>query len=197
MKINELERNTLSKTGLHLPRKRSQFPKELPFKIEGFELRYIKNNWGETTVSAWDGDTEVMEITLEPIAYQSIRCHSIIKAVVNPQYQGKGLGLSLYKGLIINLDMPIISNDSHSPGARKMWVRLNQDPAVDVYGFDLSSNRVFAVGPDESGTELSASSKDVELYGQPSTGVIATRKNGQADTIMKSLLRQSQIKHSG
>ena len=194
MYMNEIFCNPLRKTSHKFKRIRSQFTKSLPFKLEGFDLLYLKYANGETIITAWDGDSIVLELSLEPSVCFKIRTYSIEQANVHTSYQGKNLGLSLYKALIANLDFTLLSNDSHSPGARKLWVRLWQDTNINVYGFDLQSNRVFSVEPDGSASELATTSKDIELYNHPSTGLIATRKNGQDDETLKVLLKQSMIK---
>ena len=192
--INEMERNKLSKSSGDLQRKKTDFPGTLPFKLDNFDLLYRKYAHGITIISAWDDNYKVMEISIEPTVCFKIRAYSIEQALVSVKYQGKGLGLLLYKALISKLDFTLLSNDSHSPGARKLWVKLNQDNAINVYGFDLQSNRVFSVEPNGSMSELEAMPKDIKLYDNLSSGLIATRKNGQDDETLRVLLKQSQIK---
>lgn len=194
MRVNEISRNSLRKTSHNFNSIRSQFTKALPFKIEGFDLLYRKYASGETIITAWDGDSIVLELSIEPVVCFKIRTYSVEYANVHPDYQGRNLGLALYKALISNLDFSLLSNDSHSAGARKLWVKLNQDPLINVYGFDLKANRVFQVISNETGSELAAIPKEIKLYDQLSTGLIATRKNSQDDETLKSLSAQSKVK---
>lgn len=56
--------------------------------------------------------------------------------LVSNKFQGKGLGFSLYKHLILNLGFRLQSDDKQSSGAQKLWLRLAKDPKIQVYAYD-------------------------------------------------------------
>ena len=194
MFMNEISRNPIRKTSHNFNRERSQFTKTLPFKLEGFDLLYLKYANGETIITAWDKDLIVLELSLEPIVCFKIRAYSVEYANVHIDYQGKGLGLALYKALLNNLDFTLVSIDSHSVGARKLWVKLNQDQNINVYGFDLQTKMVFQVESNGSNSELIAKTFGISLYDSLNTGLMAMRTNNQDNEIMKVCLKQSEIK---
>ena len=189
VKIAEIERNYIEKDQLELPRGRGRYKGKLPINVFGYEALYGKGSRGHRAVTLWDGRRCVAELTMEPVTYHGIKAYSVETAMVNPKYQGRGIGAELYKTLVSDMGIVLVSNQSHSPGARKTWLRLSTDPSVNVYGFDLIYNTVFKVGPNRTRTELKG--KGQELYDSDGTGVVMVRKGSHEDKIMASLLKLS------
>lgn len=53
---------------------------------------------------------------------------------VRKEYENQGLGRQLYKLYFDNVDRPLVTGDSQTPGGRRMWQKLWQDPEVEVVG---------------------------------------------------------------
>jgi predicted GNAT family acetyltransferase len=72
---------------------------------------------------------------------------------VRSSHQGQGLGLKLYKYLIKEVGITLISGHVQSPGAAKLWTALYKSPGINVYGYDPQSkdSKFFHVEPDASG----------------------------------------------
>ena len=84
---------------------------------------------------------------------------------ITSKYQGRGLGLELYKFIIEKLGILLISDMSQTPGSQKVWVKLAQTPGIYVYGRRTSpglKTQFFQVEPD-SFNQLSG---ELEVYDQ-------------------------------
>ena len=84
---------------------------------------------------------------------------------ITTKYQGRGLGLELYKFIIKKLGILLISDMSQTPGSQKVWVKLAQTPGIYVYGRRTSPGRktqFFQVEPDA----LNQLSGELEVYDQ-------------------------------
>ena len=188
VKLLELERNSMGKVSpIKFVYNKENYDKPLPIKINDYDIRYGKDHWATYNVTAWDGDKLVMVLAMNPIAFYSIKGYAIDSANVEPDYQGKGLGYQLYKKLVTELDLVLISKDSHSVGARKTWVKLSQDPNLSIYGFNLVKSYIFKVKPNKDKTELTGKLED--LYDKDGTGVIMVRKNSYNDKRLTNMLK--------
>ena len=163
----------------------------MPFKLAGYEVRYGKDKWAEYNVTVWDGDKVVLVLAMQPITFYSIKGYAIDSILTEPEYQGKGLGYQLYKTLVTTMDLVLVSNESHSVGAMKLWVKLSQDPALTVYGFNLIKAKVFKVKPNKDKTELTNKLED--LYDRSGTGVIVVRKNSFNDKRLTNMLKAEHL----
>lgn len=192
VKIAELERNKIGKKEYN-PFKydKANYAKVMPFKLAGYEVRYGKDKWAEYNVTVWDGDKVVLVLAMEPITFYSIKGYAIDSILTEPEYQGKGLGYQLYKTLVTTMDLVLVSNESHSVGAMKLWVKLSQDPALTVYGFNLIKSKVFKVKPNKDNTELTNKLED--LYDRSGTGVIVVRKNSFNDKRLTNMLKAEHL----
>jgi hypothetical protein len=53
---------------------------------------------------------------------------------VRPSEQGKGLGKAMYKTLIVDIGLTMVSHESQTPSASRVWISLWKDPEILVYG---------------------------------------------------------------
>jgi GNAT superfamily N-acetyltransferase len=100
-------------------------------------------------------------------------------AIVQPKYQGQGIGYALYKGLIEIEDWTVMSDD-HSKGARKLWSNLNSDPNISVWLYESSSTL-------EARNAFQLKNFDTEidkLYNNKNLRLIATKKNSSVDKLL-------------
>jgi len=110
--------------------------------------------------------------------------YSVEEIKARKTYQGRGLGIKLYRFLIKQLDITLISGKQQSPGGARLWSELYKTPGITVYGFNPSAkdkkDRFFHVEPDESGNIESLAGRDVyglELsYLERTPRLIATAK---------------------
>jgi len=63
---------------------------------------------------------------------------TIILVKVLSEYQGRGLGVKMYKFILQNLNQTIVSDETQSKGGQLLWKQLNDDPEVKVYGWKPS-----------------------------------------------------------
>jgi len=91
--------------------------------------------------------------------------YSVGEIKARKTYQGRGLGIKLYRFLIKQLDITLISGKSQSLGGARLWSELYKTPGITVYGFNPSAkdkkDRFFHVEPDEIGNIESLAGKDV------------------------------------
>lgn len=192
MKISEIKRNEIEKDEMRPISRPFDLRETLPFTVKGYKVSYRERSGGVRLVGVIDGDKVIAELGLIPISYHGISAYAVELASVAEDYQGRGLGLELYRKLVTDAGMTIASKHSHSQGARKTWARLSAAPGVAVYGFNTASNRVFEVSPSHDGAELAGKGSKDKLYGVSSTGVIMTKVGSQSDGVMQELLKLSQ-----
>lgn len=79
--------------------------------------------------------------------------YQVASTKVRPMYQGQGLALKVYRYLVVDLDLMLVSGALQSPGGAKLWLQLYKASGITVYGYDpvSPSNKFFLVEPDESG----------------------------------------------
>ena len=91
--------------------------------------------------------------------------HSVEEVKVRKNYQGRGLGIKLYRYLIKQQGITLISGKQQSPGAARLWSELYRTPGISVYGYNPGArdkkDRYFHVEPDEVGNIESLAGKDV------------------------------------
>lgn len=194
--LDELKRNPIGKTGLepeYMDSRRGF--RDSGIVIDNLHVLYKKVRWGDKLiVGVWDKTTPVAEVVLNPVSWQNIRAYSVNRAVVVPRYQGQGIGEALYHGLITLLDINLLSNGSHSPGARKLWLKLAKDPSIKAYGFDTRTNQLFNVKPNKQKSELVSAKRGTLLYDNYASGLILVKRNGSDDRKLDTLLKHSMVK---
>jgi len=202
MKINELERNIIKKSDAKLwPYKRSDYTKELPISIGEYDVlsKTHSQRAGDNIstisgimVGVFDGETGVANMFISPSDYQGIKCYHVEYTFLNPKYQGQAIGYELYRGVIVLMGIPLITVGSQSPGARKTWLRLAQDPQITAYGLDIDRDIVFNLQANKNQTELKSSGKKIQVYDNYSTGIILVIKNGPYARKLEKLRRETQ-----
>ena len=202
-KITELTRNDISKS----PPKPFNMKKEgyndiFPMTVHGYEIRYKKNTFRprEKILSVWDGNTGAAVLMISPVMYQGVRAYEIGSVALNPAYQGQQLGYELYKGLVVLMGINLISLDSHSPGASKLWARLSRDPKISAYGIDVENRIVFNVRSNKRGSELKSSKKGTSIYSDDPyednmIGLIMVKRASNDDVKLSKLLKNNKKKN--
>lgn len=154
------------------------------FSIGAYEVFLFKdaprqkyNNFTEDVITLWDGTTQIATL-LSDIENHDI---SISSFFLHKNYQGKQIGLNLYKGLIEH-NFNIMNHDSQSLGAEKLWAKLSSITNVKVYA--VRKNQAFAL-QNKNGrlTKLDGSSPYVKT-----DFLIATKKNSETDEMLKKEL---------
>lgn len=75
---------------------------------------------------------QACELTLD----QAGKSYQVSLASVDKRFQGQGIMQSLYRYLVLEKNISLMSDESLSTGAFKMWYRLSQDPSISVFLFD-------------------------------------------------------------
>lgn len=91
--------------------------------------------------------------------------YSVSRIKARRTYQGRGLGIKLYKFIIKNLGITLISDKIQSLGGARMWSELYKTPGITVYGYNPGArnkeDKFFHVEPDEVGNIESLVGKNV------------------------------------
>jgi len=91
--------------------------------------------------------------------------YSVEEVKVRKNYQGRGLGIKLYKYMIKQQGITLISGKQQSPGGARLWSELYRTSGINVYGYNPGArdkkDRYFHVEPDEVGNIESLAGKDV------------------------------------
>lgn len=194
--VNELDRNDITPDDMWVERgeNRSNY-KDTGIVIDDLDVLYKKQKFGNGLfMGVWDGTNLIGEMEIDPVTYQGVKAYSVHHAVIDKEYQGQGIGWALYQGLISILGINLLSNGSHSVGARKMWLKLAQDPKIRAYGFDQKTDQLFIVKPNKQKSELVSAKKGTKLYDNYGSGLILVKRNGPSDKRLERLLKQSTIK---
>ena len=199
MKISELRRNDIDRDYAMVTSKRPARKPDFAWKVgSGFDVYYTKGTY--PLLRVFDGKSIVARVDFK-VGNNAFRVHTVDQAQVKSTYQGKGIGLELYRNLIIKENWVLAGYD-HSPGARKLWVRLSMDPEVVMYVYDDKFEWESASGwkiPIVKGNELALPKK--AIYNDPDLFLIAVHKDGPADRdikqrnpkLLKALKKKAQI----
>lgn len=201
MKISELERNIITKKDADLwPYKKSSYKGSLPITIGNFEVlfkRHAQKNYNGILIGVWDDTVQVANMFITPEEFQGIKCYAVQYTAISPNYQGQNIGYELYRGLIVLTGIPLITTGSQSRGARKLWLKLAQDPQIKAFGFSLdklANKIIFDLQPNKNQTELKSKSAKIMVYDNWSTGIILVIKNGPYDRKLDKIKRVTQTK---
>lgn len=193
-KINELERGDwIGKDDIPGPlNPKKAFPNELPFTIGEYEVRWRKTKGNDITVTVWDNNEGVARLELIPHTAMGIPTYHVDAVGLNSEYQGQGIGYELYKGLLKFTSLNLASVGVQSPGARKLWARLSQDPQVKAWGIDLKRNRWLEVKPNSAGTELMSVKGKPSLYSSKDYGILLVKRNSKTDKLIAKMAADSE-----
>lgn len=67
----------------------------------------------------------------------------------DPEIQGKGLAVPLYKLAIVQYGLTIVSDESQTKGSEALWNRLARDSEVTVYVWDTEQDQYRDFDPDD------------------------------------------------
>lgn len=89
------------------------------------------------------GRAQIGYLALRPSNFPLPNSAAVANVLIHPYYRGRGLGQSLYGVAVKELGMTIVSDDTQTPEARRMWVNLHNIPGVSVRGWiNFSSSDV-------------------------------------------------------
>jgi len=185
MLISELFRNDISKTDdITNPTAAAKPDVKLPFKVGDYDV-YVSNEFGgEYNISVWDKNAIVAYLDLE---LDSDGFYEIL--VAGARVQGKRIVETLYKQLIRH-GITLVTGESHSLGARKVWFRLYDDPEISVWGMHKQTHKVFPVTKSDSG-ELTGVDRTIYTdtkYFDPFdfNVLVMTKKHGDVDNMFET-----------
>jgi hypothetical protein len=64
---------------------------------------------------------------------------------VNDNYRGLNLPILMYRFLLKNLKLKILSGNEQTKGGRSIWERLVKIQGIDCFGYDMKSNKLFQI----------------------------------------------------
>lgn len=130
------------------------------------------------------------------VSFEKFRTgHKIKLSMADPDYRGKGIISAAYRLIIMDTRGPLYSDNSQTKAAQLLWVKLSQNPAFTVTGYDRSTVTEFEVKPNESGTQLVSANEDgtPEIYTTANGGnnvyliLRKTRKHLKLKEVMRML----------
>ncbi len=186
MKINELTSNTVKKddnNDIEFDGFSKKDKKVLPFKIDNFDVLLSGKDYNRILmVSVWHADKMIASLQLSKKELQIGIVYDILDASIRPSYQGKAIGLKLYKGLV-NMGTTLGSFGSHSPGAKKLWARLGQNSDISLYGIE-DKTKVYKV--ESTGDDLILNGNSIY---NTDLDVLMTKRGGQTDLKLESIIK--------
>ena len=89
--------------------------------------------------------------------------YEVYETKVRPAYQGQALGLKLYRSLVKDFNITLVSGGVQSVGGAKLWSALYKSSGITVYGHNPRDreSKFFHVEIDDSGKVDSLYGKDV------------------------------------
>lgn len=164
------KRSVFSKKGMTLARKldardsnvkRYDIP-ELP----GHTIEYFPGNYYQSFYLV-DDDTEEVVATISIDNYGRIKnkmAYYVDGVKLVPELQGRRIGPTLYKFMIVDMGITLVSGETQSPGSAKLWARLAEDPEIKVVAYYPDNNKTSPVAYDRENQRLMAL-KGNPLYG--------------------------------
>ena len=114
----------------------------------------------------------------------------VIFSKVIPDYQGQGIGLAVYRELILQLKWNLYATGSHSRGGEKLWQRLSQTPGIVVYA--LQQPDVVVKPPlTAQGLRLPNGEDFYLAVDQNPWSLIAVAEDGPSDNALKKLMKNA------
>ena len=188
-----MQRNQVARKYARAPTGKRYYRYKCPFTLGPYKVLYKKPRTGKIEISVWDGDTGVATMTLDPTLYKFQPMYRVAWISVDEDYAGQNVGLELYKGLITIMGVNLIQTESHSPGARKIWSRLSQDPKIRAWGFDTDADIVFKVKPNKSGNELQSCRRGIKIYQDDYIGLVMAKRNSKIDRFFSAMQTASSL----
>jgi len=189
MKISELERNTIKPHQVVTTGSRPRRPPE--WHLGSWDV-FQRESAGTIYADVFDHNRKILESIFVTQRWADEEFYWPVPGIisrtveVNKAYQGQAIALSFYRELIVNHGTNIYTNYSQSVGARKMWARLNQDAAINVYVLDGTHKKVYK--PTVINSELALGNQDI--YSEATFSLCAVARGNPADNQLKSLMKK-------
>ena len=158
--------------------------RRLPLKLKNQYTVKIHDN----CITAFDKTLPILVVALSPISWKGLHLYNVETADVRTDYQGNGLCKELYIALLQN-NIAICSNGSHSLGARKTWARVAAERNVNAYGFDPNHEIFWKASPNKRRSEVISAKNYPSIYTGEDNGIILVRNGSDQDRLIKSYLR--------
>lgn len=171
--------------------------KKLNMEIAGYPVYYRRENehsYSLVTIIVRDSQNKkcIARLGVEPTTFfkNFIKTYDVFNMATNSAYQGQGIGLALYTGLVTILKINLASTGSHSVGAVKMWSRMSADPGITVYAVDTATKQFYTVKQHNDSLKIVGTKKS--LYGSTWDGVlIAVEKNCPDDVKIQQYMKKT------
>jgi len=167
----------------------SKTGKRLPIKLKN---QYTVNISRDHNIRAFDRSIPILDVSVSPIFWKGLYLYNVYTADVKIEYQGNGLCKAVYIALLQN-NIALCSNGSHSLGARKTWARVAANRNVNAYGFDPNKGMFWIVRPNKRKSEIVSRKNYPAIYGKSEIGIILVRKGSDQDKLIKTYLKEGKM----
>jgi len=115
----------------------------------GSGYKYHVNRKGSDfiEITLYDKGQIIAELDLEELG-APIPLWRVETVVAIPEYQGRGLGMSLYGIALSILKLTLVAGETQTQHGARQWLKLSQIPGVEVMGMKTAPKNNFKQGPD-------------------------------------------------
>jgi len=130
------------------PQKEPKGSKLLP---GGSNYKYHVNRKSKDLIeiTLYDKGQIIAELDLEELG-APIPLWRVENIAAMPEYQGKGLGMSLYGIALSILKLTLVAGGSQTKHGARQWLKLSQIPGVEVMGMKTAPKKDFKLTPDNT-----------------------------------------------
>lgn len=123
--------------------------------------------------------------------YQPVPGLDVNYTKVLPQWQGQGIGLAVYRELILQKQWNLYATGSHSRGGEKLWQRLSQTPGIAVY---VLQNPHVVVKPQltPQGLRLPDGEDFYDVVSDTPWSLIAVAEDSPSNQALKKLVKKEE-----
>lgn len=130
-KINELKMNKINYQDEKDFNHSKDSTKLLPFKLSSYDI--TGTSVGKILhLTLWDNYKQILAMSLSMENFKGFKVFDVLSVSLRKSYAGKNIGLNFYKLLILR-GMNLMSSDSQSEGAIKLWNKLAADPSISIF----------------------------------------------------------------
>jgi len=184
---------SITKNDAYLNIRFSKYWKKLPFKIFGYSV-YVDNRYPKYRhIYIYDHTHRqaVMRLNLRPVLFNGINFYNVDSAYVHPEYQGRSIGLNLYKKLITEYQINLLTVGSHSRGARKVWNDLADTDSINAYGILSDGSKIWRCRADKKKRQIQSRGRNPKVYsGKEGVGIVLVEAGSLAESQLVKIQKE-------
>ena len=115
----------------------------------GSGYKYHVNRKGSDSleITLYDQGRIIAELDLDELR-APIPLWQVSNIAAIPEYQGKGLGMTLYGIALSILKLTLVAGETQTMHGARQWLKLSQIPGVEIMGMKTAPKKDFKAGPD-------------------------------------------------